>query len=280
MQVPDDVNFRLRLIKFTSLYSKRNMPCEVTPPSAELEKLRRKHRRRAEEFYDSSSDSSFSDSLLEQRMGGPTRHQTSKPKRDEEVVSLADLVPMFIGLSALRANLFEDDKVSAHEGWMDLAGEFMLQAALEQCLEYSDCSSTKLREIFSWGWRPNPTKSWDDEEAVNGMFCDDEVMEEIRCWTETRSKYINLVCHRKTRMGPMLIRKQLKPKANTDLAKQLRALTRRFPLDHFEGRMLHFLEAMQLSIESPLLAQLETGNVDGMSKRQVEELKRRIRLPC
>jgi hypothetical protein len=193
VRVPDEVNFRLRLIKFTSLYSKRNVPCEVSPPAAELEKLRRKHRRRAEDYYDSSSDSSFSESLFEQRMGQSARHQSNKPRHNDAVVSLADLVPMFIGLSASRANLFEDDKVSAHEGWMDLAGEFMLQAALEQCLEYSDCSSTKLREIFSWGWRPSPTKSWEDEEAVNEMFCDDEEMEEIESWTEIRAKYIALV---------------------------------------------------------------------------------------
>ena len=126
-------------------------------------------------------------------MGQSARYQASKPRHDDEVVSLADLVPMFIGLSASRANLFEDDKVSAHEGWMDLAGEFMLQAALEQCLEYSDCSSTKLREIFSWGWRPTPTKSWEDEEAVNDMFCDDEAMDEIESWTKIRAKYIDLV---------------------------------------------------------------------------------------
>lgn len=74
-------------------------------------------------------------------------------------------------------------------------------------------------------------------------------------------------------------RSQLKPKANVELAKQLRALTRRFPLDDFEERILHFLEAMQLSIEPPLLTQLETGRIEGMSKRQVEELRQKIRPP-
>ena len=126
-------------------------------------------------------------------MGHVPRPKSSRSRSQDETVSLADLVPMFIGLSALRANLFPDDKVSAHEGWMELAGEFMLQAALEQCLEYSDCSGTKLREIFSWGWRPNPKSSWDDEEAANEMFCDDDEEDEIEIWTQIRSKYIDLV---------------------------------------------------------------------------------------
>jgi hypothetical protein len=193
VRVPNDIKFRLRLIKFTSLYSKRHIPCEITPPAQELESVRRKHRKRAEEFYDSSSDSSFQGSLFEQQMGNYARRQAASSKNNEETVSLADLVPMFIGLSAARASLLDDEQVGVHEGWMELAGEFMLQAALEQCLEYSDCSGTKLREIFSWGWRPNPTKFWEDEEAANDMFCDDDVMEEIQSWSVIRQKYIDLV---------------------------------------------------------------------------------------
>jgi hypothetical protein len=270
----------LRLIKFTTLYSKRNVPCEVATPAPELEKLRRKHRRRAEDFYDSSSDSSFSESLFEQRMSKSARRPAPKPRHDEEAVSLADLVPMFVGLSAARATLFEDDKVSAHEGWMDLAGEFMLQAALEQCLEYSDCSGAKLREIFSWGWKANPKQSWEDEQVVNEMFCDDEEMKENESWARIRSKYIDLVSSPLAAVKFSLTQPQLKPKSNTDLAKQLRALTRRYPIDNFEERILRFMEAVQLSLELPILAQLDTGKIDGMTQRQVQELKKRITLPC
>lgn len=165
----------------------------MTPPAPELEKVRRKHRKRAEDYYDSSSDSSFADSLFEQQMGSASRRRTVSSRNSEDALSLADLVPMFIGLSAARASLFEDEQVGVHEGWMELAGEFMLQAALEQCLEYNNCSGTKLREIFSWGWRPTPTKYWEDEEAVNEMFCDGEVMQEIQSWSHVREKYIELV---------------------------------------------------------------------------------------
>jgi len=126
-------------------------------------------------------------------MGRSSQRPTQSSHSRDEATSLADFVPMFIGLSALRSTLFEEDAVGIHEGWMELAGEFMLQAALEQCLEYSDCSGTKLREIFSWGWRPNPTKIWEDEESANAMFCDDDTLREIQGWSEIRNKYIDLV---------------------------------------------------------------------------------------
>lgn len=183
------------------MFSKRNVPCEVATPAPELEKLRRKHNRRAEEFYGSSSDSSFSESLFEKRMSTSSRRPAPKPSHDEEAVSLADLVPMFVGLSAARVTLFEDDRVSAHEGWMDLAGEFMLQAALEQCLEYSDCSGAKLRGVFSWGWRANPKHSWEDEDVVNNMFCDDEESKENESWAKIRSRYIELVSGDQNRLS-------------------------------------------------------------------------------
>ncbi|KIW02783.1 uncharacterized protein PV09_05845 [Verruconis gallopava] len=265
VRVPSGIKFRLRLVKFVALYSKRNTPCELTPPSAKLEELRRKHRKRAEDFYGSSSDSSFQNSLFELQKSSSSRHHPAvlSAGNQEESVSLADLVPMFISLSAARSTLFEDEPMSVHEGWMELAGEFMLQAALEQCLEYSDCSGSKLCEIFSWGWQPSPSKMWEDEEAVNDMFCDEDTLQETQHWSKIRQKYMDL----------------LKPKANVDLAKQLKSLTRRYPLERFEERVLRFLEAMQLSQDPPLLAQLETGNVPGLSKRQVEELRQRIRLP-
>ena len=193
-EVPDTTHFRLRLLKFTTLYGKRLTPCETTPPPAELQALRRRNRKRADGFYTDSSDSSFQDSLLEQHIGKSEHRRSASRLRDSpESTSLADLVPMFIGLSAARSRLMKGGESGITETWMELAGEFMLQAALEQCLEYSSTSSLKLREIFSWGWRPSPTKYWEDEESVNEMFCDEDALREIQGWAEIRQKYIDLV---------------------------------------------------------------------------------------
>jgi hypothetical protein len=121
--------FRLRLIKFSTLYSKRNVPSVRSSDICSVISPRRcvaQYRRRVEDFYDALSDSSFSESLFEQRMSKSPRRPAPQPRHDEQAILLADLVLMVVGLSAARATLFEDDKASAHKGWVDLAGEFML----------------------------------------------------------------------------------------------------------------------------------------------------------
>jgi len=61
----------------------------------------------------------------------------------------------------------------------------------------------------------------------------------------------------------------------------LEYLTTRFPLETFENRILSFVNALQLSQDPPVLAQLETGEpVMGLSARETEALKQRIRFPC
>jgi hypothetical protein len=50
-------------------------------------------------------------------------------------------------------------------------------------------------------------------------------------------------------------------------------------MDKFEQDILGFTEALQGSQELPLLVQLEDGEVAGLSARETEALKQRIRLP-
>lgn len=126
-------------------------------------------------------------------MARDTRRPKPTFQNSEEAVSLADLVPLFIGVSAARSNLFPEDAVGIHQGWMELAGEFMLQAALQVLLEHGDGSGAKIREILSWGWRANPTQTWEDEESANQMFYDEEEQQELQAWTETRHKYMKMV---------------------------------------------------------------------------------------
>lgn len=105
---------------------------------------------------------------------------------------------MFIGLSAARSNM----DVSTREittQWMHLAGQFMLQAALEKCLLYGQCPAEKLREIFSWGWKEDISTSWQDEQSVNDMFFDmdqyndDGSRREVKGWKEVKMGYFKMV---------------------------------------------------------------------------------------
>jgi hypothetical protein len=189
--VPESTQFRLRLVKFATLYGHRLNPCMTTPPPSELENLRQTHRRRADEWWDSASPESptFPGSFDRQ----PER-RSSGFRGSVEATTLADLVPMFVALSAARSELQGQDSANITRQWMELAGEFMLQAALEQFLVHGNNSTSKLREIFSWGWRPSPEQViWEDEPLANQMFCDESRQREVEGWASIRREYVRLV---------------------------------------------------------------------------------------
>jgi hypothetical protein len=195
--VSDTIKLRLRLVKFTTLYGRRLTQSTTTPSSADLEALRQTHRRRANEYWDSSSDGSFQESAFQHRQPSERRSATEF-RANTGSIALSDLVPMFISLSAARSTM----QMSARDitkQWMHLAGQFMLQAALEQCLLYGQCPAEKLREIFSWGWKENISTSWQDEQSVNDMFFDmdqydeDGSMREAKGWKEIKMSYFKMV---------------------------------------------------------------------------------------
>lgn len=194
-QIPEKVKFRLRLVRFISLWANRHAPSEVVTPAPDLEKLRHQHQERAESFYDAALDSTFQDDLLEEHLESSSYPKSATAVQSvHETICLADLVPMFIALSAARGKVSQDEPLQILEQWMELAGEFMLQAALQQFLECSNSSGQKIREIFSWGWRPSPHKAWEDEQAVNDMFRDGQDEREVALWGAIRQKYMDLVC--------------------------------------------------------------------------------------
>jgi hypothetical protein len=166
----------------------------TTPPPSELQAMRQVHRRRAEEWWDSSSPDSPTFPTHFDRQQERRRTSSSSFRGSVESTALADLVPMFVALAAARNELQDIHSANITQQWMELAGEFMLQAALEQCLVYGTHSTSKLREIFSWGWRPSPTQViWEDEPRVNHMFCAQDRQREVEGWAAIRREYIEMV---------------------------------------------------------------------------------------
>jgi hypothetical protein len=154
--------------------------------------LRQTHKRRADEWYDEGYDGSPQESYF-QHSHQPSERRSATDFRASTSLSLSDLVPLFIGLSAARSNIGMKARAHINKEWMHLAGQFMLQAALEQCLIYGQVSPEKLREIFSWGWKENISTAWYDEESVNDMFFDDGSRREVHGWKEIRRQYLKLV---------------------------------------------------------------------------------------
>ncbi|KAF2433811.1 hypothetical protein EJ08DRAFT_694290 [Tothia fuscella] len=264
--VPETARFRLRLLKFSTLYGRRLSANATTPLPAELEALRQTHRRRAEEWWDAAlpSQGNFADPVFQDRLPRSERRTSTTSLDHSESTALADLVPMFVALSAARSELQDTDAANITTQWMELAGEFMLQAALEQCLVYGTGSASKLREIFSWGWRPSPTQvAWDDERTVNHMFCEEGRAREVEGWAKIRREYVEM----------------LTPPQGVPLLTHLQNLTAQLPLDRFEGELLNFVHALQEGQDVPVLVQLENGQVTGLTARETEALKQRIRMP-
>ncbi|TID14252.1 hypothetical protein E2P81_ATG09130 [Venturia nashicola] len=265
--VSDAIKLRLRLVKFTTLFGRRSAQSATTPSVADLEALRQTHRRRATDYWDSSSDGSFQESAFQHRQPSERRSATQY-RATTDSIALADLVPMFLALSAARSNMDMSTREITTQ-WMHLAGQFMLQAALEQCLLYGQCPEEKLREIFSWGWKEDISTSWQDEQSVNDMFFDmdqydeDGSRREVKGWREIKMSYFQM----------------LKPTDGVDPVRHLRRVQGCYPLHDFENSLLLFLEALQLEQEEPSLTQLENNNVPGMTSEEMVSLKKRLRLP-
>lgn len=108
--------------------------------------------------------------------------------------SLHCLLPLFIELTAARVNL--DDDWGPTSEWLELAGQFMLQAATEEFLRNGAYELQTLNTVFSFGC---PGARWAEEgtdvTAMRRLFCDEtNPREEKREWTNIKNRYIGQVC--------------------------------------------------------------------------------------
>lgn len=107
--------------------------------------------------------------------------------------SLHCLLPLFIELTAARVNL-GDDWVPTSE-WLDLAGQFMMQAAIDDYLRNGAYGQETLNTIFAFG-KPGPrwAEEGADVTAMRRLFCDgSNPQEEIRDWSGIRRRYVSEV---------------------------------------------------------------------------------------
>jgi len=214
------LRFRLRLSKFTTLYTRRCTPSPTTPSPAALTALRATNSRRANRWWRSSrphdtnderrtqtlealyADFSLPTPLVERNRAHVLEqlHHFSHSETDggefygtRASVSLLDVLPSFMALCAARAALSGDVEIGVHEQLMRLCVEFMLQAALEQWRCFGERGWGGVgREAFAWGWwgaRGSERgdvrevgEEWEDEELVRGMFADEDEDREVEGW--------------------------------------------------------------------------------------------------
>ncbi|KAL1303282.1 hypothetical protein AAFC00_006689 [Neodothiora populina] len=215
-------------------------------------------------------------------------------------LSLMDLLPSFMYLSAARAQLNADFGITQH--WMNLAGEFMLLSVLENYMCFRASDPELVNEAFAWGFLPGSDRHqsehlggkldepmeidcevegdrrWDGEAVVNQMFAadlaDEDVVDfgqdpptttaetEIEDWEEIRNQYMSRLRH-----GP-----------HVSTADHFTRVAADFSMVTFEERIASYLAALSQSIEPPVLVQLERGQLAGLSVEETQDFKRRVGL--
>ena len=110
--------------------------------------------------------------------------------------SLRDLLPPFMRLTAARCTAGDDWVVAPK--WQTLAGEWMLQAAVEGYLAGGASGPGLLEEVFAYGC-PGPRRDGGEEEeeeegmeVLRALFCrEEEPRVQIQEWGRTKRDFID-----------------------------------------------------------------------------------------
>ena len=180
-----DLKFRLRLLKFTVMFTKRSAPAEATPPGPVLQNLR--HRRQEQACSFCSRENELSGIELPNctqylvpvnAMEIDEEHSSKKSTTGNAVsetydlfrpvMSLLDTIPLFMAVAAAQIAMQEG---TITETWMRLAAGYMAHAAAEQYLVYGSQRQEVLQEAFSWGFDPEcSAEEGTDDFQINAMF--------------------------------------------------------------------------------------------------------------
>ncbi|KAK5724142.1 hypothetical protein LTR17_013618 [Elasticomyces elasticus] len=304
-----ELRFRVLLLKLVSLYTQRLTRNTSTLPPKALKQLRDANRARAEKWMDATASPNLmfdipSDAMPTtedlERNRAEVLHRLNLPAEDEAYedahygtlssVSLLDLLPLFVQVSAARSAMIEESGLT--EQWMHMAAELMLQAALEQYLVYGAKEGDVVREAFAWGLKVQAERMEVDGEAhdekekdeVDFMFTDAFYETEVEGWADIKRSYM-------TELLPSVDEEQAKSSKDTysipssddgsgrtpsavDVVSRLEMAAARHPLDNFEASVLGFLDALSKSIPVPVLVQLENGHLNDMTRQETQEFIR------
>ena len=199
-QVPSTLEFRLRLLKFTKLFTSRLMNTEagITPES--LQSLRNTNCNRAIDFlshFNIDRDLNLTPFEVAPPFS-PELRLKYRPKPSSAVsygsltsVSLLDTLPLFMALSAAQ-NLLGDNQVT--EPWMRLAARYMAEAALEQYVACGAQGVLMLKEAFAYAFDiESAAETGSDDLLIANLFWAGEGLGEVEGWRDIRKAYLQLV---------------------------------------------------------------------------------------
>lgn len=253
----EELQFRLRLLKFTALFTNRSTSSNISPPRFALEPIMRRHKEPGNSFRKGEvAKGNFQPlSSIETSATRAADHlTTANSSESTPSFSLLDTLPSFMALSAAQISL-QESKIT--EIWMRLAAGYMAHAVAEQYLAYNSQrpEAQVLHEAFAYRFdAESDAQEGTDEWAINAMFYD-----VAGKWDEIREEH----------------RRALEPRPGVSLLHHLKVLVaQELPLSIFETNVVSFLEGLLFAYPKPFLAQLEAGEVDGLSEKGTLALRR------
>lgn len=205
-------------------------------------------------------------------------------------VPLVDLLPRFMEISAQTAQL---TKQSVTDMWLELANDFMLQAAIEVGLtgpistRGSKINHKALLACFGWGIptgidRLGIDDDWDSsstEAAINHMLLPNtnEKITRENAWIEKRRRTVaefmeHIRPENEEARGPYL--------HEDDVRCHVTTLQYGHPADRFEVQMLDYIRNLQVVwaqlTEEPILLQIEQGGLKGLDDDEFQALLARV----
>nr|POE48806.1 hypothetical protein CFP56_38903 [Quercus suber] len=281
---PDrELRFRSDLLQLTALFTQRLSRNPMTPSRDELRRLQQHNQDRARtwiavadrvptlsweaaaEIYDKqlplpAQELERNRAQILHALGLPAEDEMHEPAfvGTPDCVSLLDLLPLFMRISALR-NAMADSVVSP--SWLALAAQFMLQACLEQFLVFGASGTDAIDEAFAWGYKHEDNNNEDNDATdlaamtrtsqdpavmVNDMFSDPELATEIDAWQDLKADALAQLFPRTASDEPL---------SSSVLPHLLQQVAARHPFRAFEAAVFDFLAALHGSLERPVLLQ-------------------------
>lgn len=207
------MQFRLRLLQFTTLLMRRVTQRISTPPFPTLQDIRRQTRERASVWLSHRDPSSTFPAQIRPMLKAydammPLPKATLLRNREHvsavleadpdppsfgglpSSASLLDTLTAFMALSAAQAAMINSGTITT--AWMLLAAQYMTQSALEQYLAYGRRGSEPLLEAFSWGFDGClVADASSDEWRTNAIFWD--ASGEVEGWEDIRDRHLRAV---------------------------------------------------------------------------------------
>ena len=200
-----NLHFRLRLLKFTVMFTKRSVPDEADLPGPVLQNPRNRRQEQATSFRASNNEYAalslpnmyghlvpIGQATMREMIGHePTASKQTSKTHDlgQPAVSLLDTIPLFMALSAAQMSMQEG---TITDTWMRLAANYMAQAVAEQYLVYGSQRQETLQEAFSWGFNPECcAEEGTDEFQINAMFWGMDAA--VDGWDKIRDEHVHAV---------------------------------------------------------------------------------------